>query len=73
MYDLFTQEFNLSGLAFDGRLDWLGGAFFSDDNGSDHDYVNLAQNFMPIKWHTVLFSPSTHRWLTNRVGRCSAR
>ena len=56
VYDLFTQEFNLSGLAFDGRLDWLGGAFFSDDNGSDHDYVNLAENFKPINGTPYFFT-----------------
>lgn len=27
----FTQEFHLSGLAFDDRLDWLVGAFYSDE------------------------------------------
>ena len=55
-YDLFTQELNLSGVALDGRLDWLGGAYFSDDNGSDHDYVNLAENFKPINGTPYFFT-----------------
>ncbi|MDE0366766.1 MAG: TonB-dependent receptor [Gammaproteobacteria bacterium] len=55
-YDVFTQELNLSGVAMDGRLDWLGGAFFSDDNGSDTDYVNLAENFKPINGTPYFFT-----------------
>src|SRR5690606_38173129 len=31
---LWTQEFNLSGDAFDGRLNWLGGFYYSHDTGS---------------------------------------
>jgi iron complex outermembrane receptor protein len=34
----WTQEFNLSGQAFDDRLTWLTGAFYSDDKG-DQDQV----------------------------------
>ena len=55
-YDVFTQELNLTGVALDGRLDWLGGAFFSDDNGSDTDYVNLAENFKPINGTPYFFT-----------------
>lgn len=47
-YDLFTQEFNVSGIALDGKLDWLGGVFYSDDEGSDRDWVSIAQNLMPM-------------------------
>lgn len=54
-YELFTQEFNLSGVAFDDRLDWLAGAYYSDDNGFDTDYVNLAQNFKPINGTPYFF------------------
>jgi iron complex outermembrane receptor protein len=31
----FSQEFNLSGLAFDGRLDWLVGAYYFEEEGED--------------------------------------
>jgi iron complex outermembrane receptor protein len=30
----FTQEFNVSGRAFDGKLDWLAGAYYFNDQGS---------------------------------------
>ncbi len=32
----WTQEFNLSGTAFDSRLNWLGGAFYSNDRGNQN-------------------------------------
>ncbi len=54
-YEVFTQEFNIGGIALDGRLDWLGGAFYSDDNGADRDFVNLAQNFKPINGTPYFF------------------
>ena len=55
-YELFTQEFNLSGVAFDGRLDWLSGAFYSDDEGADRDFVNLSQNLGPINGTPYFFT-----------------
>jgi iron complex outermembrane receptor protein len=34
-HDQFSQEFQLSGLSMDGRLDWVVGAFYMKEEGSD--------------------------------------
>lgn len=40
--DQFSQEFQLSGTAFDDRLDWLLGVFYFDEFGRDDNTVRLA-------------------------------
>lgn len=39
----WTQEFNLSGEAFDRRLRWLVGGFYSSDSGSENERASLFE------------------------------
>ena len=38
----FSQEFQLVGSAFNEKLDWLAGAFYMDEKGTDRNDVRLA-------------------------------
>ncbi len=40
--DQFSQEFNLSGLAMNDKLDWLLGAYYFDESGTHDTQVNVA-------------------------------
>ncbi|MBD3744896.1 MAG: TonB-dependent receptor [Sphingopyxis terrae] len=39
--DQFSQEFQLGGEAFDKRLNWLIGAYYSNESGNHRDLVNI--------------------------------
>ena len=39
--DQFSQEFNISGHAFDDRLDWLVGAYYFSEDGKDHPRISI--------------------------------
>ncbi len=39
----WTQELNLSGLAFDRKLTWLVGGFYSNDSGNEDERASLFQ------------------------------
>lgn len=41
-HEQFTQEFQLTGLSFDGKLKWLAGLYFFTENGEDNVYVPLG-------------------------------
>ncbi|MEZ5707971.1 MAG: TonB-dependent receptor [Blastomonas sp.] len=45
--DFFSQEFNLSGQAIDDRLDWLIGAYFSDERGTDNQNTARGNTTAP--------------------------
>lgn len=47
----FSQEFNLSGTGWDGKLDWLGGVYYSNENGSDTQH---AQALPPLVQNTFV-------------------
>ncbi|MGE0385568.1 MAG: TonB-dependent receptor [Gammaproteobacteria bacterium] len=47
----FSQEVNLSGSAFDGRLSWLGGVYYSKEKGSDTQH---AQAFPAVLANTFI-------------------
>lgn len=40
--DQFSQEFQLGGEAFDKRLNWLVGAYYSSESGNHKDLVNIV-------------------------------
>ena len=40
--DQFSQEFHLSGVSFDDRLNWLIGAYYFDEDAVEHGKANLA-------------------------------
>ena len=44
----FSQEFNLSGAAFDNRLSWLGGLYYSQEIGSDTQEVQALPPLSPV-------------------------
>lgn len=44
----FSQEFNLSGEAWDGRLNWAGGVYYSNENGTDVQTARVAPAVVPI-------------------------
>lgn len=52
--DTYSQEFDLSGQAFDERLDWLGGVYWSKETG--RDYVN-APAFPGFLGSAATFAP----------------
>ena len=43
----FSQEFNLSGQAWDGRLNWLGGLYYSKETGSDTQHAQAFPAILP--------------------------
>lgn len=44
---MFSQEINLTGTSFDDRLEWLFGAFYSDDKTVDRDWVTFFRGALP--------------------------
>lgn len=38
----FSQEFQLLGTAFDGKLDWITGLYYFDEDGYNQNYLNFA-------------------------------
>jgi len=59
----FSQEFNLSGDVFDGRVNWLGGVYYSRETGHDRN----ATVFRPL----TSTSPLSVNFTDNRVKNTS--
>jgi len=52
-FDQFTDEVNASGTALEGRVNWIGGAFFSQYTGFDaSDAMQFGRHFFGSIFHT---------------------
>lgn len=58
----FSQEFNVSGTAIDGRLNWLGGVFYSNESGSDDQIAWVVPSLRPFVFNNEAEKVTNRSW-----------